>query len=166
MKRTVFRISVLGMIVALGLLAIAHAQRTDSAAPPPPDDSASNPLRNGPAQSPVVYPPDTIGPADTDLPPGRVISAPRATRGQRRQRAPSFRRRASRPGPAATSPRIGRTSGRRKCGNSRRQAKHSIRGTPTHAGHGRPLCFARSAVEWSESSRERRHHSALSPTRH
>ncbi len=72
MKRIVFRISMLGIIVALGLLAIAHAQRTVPDAPP--DDGSSNPLRNGqpqPAASggPANYQADAAGPVDTDVPP-------------------------------------------------------------------------------------------------
>jgi uncharacterized repeat protein (TIGR01451 family) len=72
MKRTVFRISILGMVVALGLLAIAHAQRT--AADAPPDDGSSNPLRNGqpdpaPGGGPPNYRSDGVGPVDTDVPP-------------------------------------------------------------------------------------------------
>ena len=47
MKRIVFRVSVLAIIVALGLLAIAHAQRAGLDAPP--DDGSTNPLRNGAA---------------------------------------------------------------------------------------------------------------------
>ena len=73
MKRIAFRISVLGIIVALGLLAIAHAQRTVSDGPP--DDGASNPLRNAepqPAASvqPANYRADAVGPVDTDVSPG------------------------------------------------------------------------------------------------
>jgi uncharacterized repeat protein (TIGR01451 family) len=72
MKRVVFRISVLGTLVALGLLAIAHAQRT--ATDPLPDDGTSNPLRNGqpqPAasQGPANYQTGGLGPVDTDVPP-------------------------------------------------------------------------------------------------
>ena len=60
------------MIVALGLLAIAHAQRTGADAPP--DDGSSNPLRNG-QPAPVramdlrTIEPMQVGPVDTDLPP-------------------------------------------------------------------------------------------------
>ena len=71
MKRIVFRLSILVLIVALGLLAIAHAQRTGPDGPPyggPP-----NPLRDGapPAASevPVNYRAEATGPVDTDLPP-------------------------------------------------------------------------------------------------
>jgi uncharacterized repeat protein (TIGR01451 family) len=72
MKRIVFRISILGMIVALALLAIAHAQRTGSDAPP--DDGSSNPLRNAqpapaPSDGPANYRNDEVGPVDTGLPP-------------------------------------------------------------------------------------------------
>ncbi len=72
MKRIVFRISVLGTIVGLGLLAIAHAQR--AATDPPPDDG-SNPLRNGQPQPvvnqvPANYPNYAVGPVDTNVPPG------------------------------------------------------------------------------------------------
>ncbi len=73
MKRIVFRVSILATVAALGLLAIAHAQRTGSDAPP--DDGSSNPLRNGqpqPAASepPVSYPAGQVGPVDTDVPAG------------------------------------------------------------------------------------------------
>ena len=72
MKRIVFRFSVLGTIVGLGLLAIAHAQR--AATDPPPDDGA-NPLRNGQPQpvvnrAPANYPNDAVGPVDTNVPQG------------------------------------------------------------------------------------------------
>ena len=72
MKRTVFRISVLGILVALGLLTIAHAQRTGAEAPP--DDGSPNPLRGGqvsPATSSSTggYQGSAIGPVDTDVPP-------------------------------------------------------------------------------------------------
>ncbi len=70
MKRIVFRISLLGIVVALGLLAIAHAQRAVPDAPP--DNGSSNPLRNGqPAAAsevPANYRAD-VGPVDTDVPP-------------------------------------------------------------------------------------------------
>ena len=71
MKRIVFRISILGMVVALGLLAIAHAQRTVPDAPP--DDGPSNPLRDGQphrgGEGPANYRADAVGPVDTDVPP-------------------------------------------------------------------------------------------------
>ena len=72
MKRIVFRLSILGIIVALGLLAIAHAQRTVPDAPP--DDGSSNPLRNGQPQPaandrPADYRADAAGPVDTDVSP-------------------------------------------------------------------------------------------------
>ncbi|MGA2254444.1 MAG: hypothetical protein ABSG53_07275 [Thermoguttaceae bacterium] len=72
MKRTVFRISILGIVVALGLLAIAHAQRTGTEAPP--DDGSPNPLRNGQPQPAVSdatgnYRTEVVGPVDTDVPP-------------------------------------------------------------------------------------------------
>ncbi|MGO9111462.1 MAG: hypothetical protein ACLP9L_19720 [Thermoguttaceae bacterium] len=72
MKRTVFRISILGMLVALGLLAIAHAQRTGSDAPS--DNGSSNPLRDGqgapaPSQGPANYRTDDVGTVDTGAPP-------------------------------------------------------------------------------------------------
>ncbi|MEI8372200.1 MAG: hypothetical protein WCJ35_05100 [Planctomycetota bacterium] len=67
MKRVVFRTSVLGMIVALGLLAIAHAQRTASVAPP---DDGSNPLRRGqPDAAGREGLANQVGPVDTDVPP-------------------------------------------------------------------------------------------------
>src|SRR5580658_2894454 len=71
MKRVVFRVSVLGVIVALGLLAIAHAQRTGSDVPP--DDGSSNPLRGGqpvpgPSDVPANYRTDDAGPADSGPP--------------------------------------------------------------------------------------------------
>jgi len=70
MKRTVFRVSVVGIVVALGLLAIAHAQRTD----PPPDDGPTNPLRNGQPQPATGGGTgnsrnENVGPVDTDVPP-------------------------------------------------------------------------------------------------
>jgi len=59
------------MIIALGLLAIAHAQRTGAVAPP--DNRSSNPLRRG--QSDAVGQEglanrrtDEVGPVDTDVP--------------------------------------------------------------------------------------------------
>ena len=75
MKRTVFRISVLGIIVALGLLAIAHAQRAVPAAPS--NDGTQNPPPNGqmpsgtsysgsPKVVAVNYSGDSAGPGDAD----------------------------------------------------------------------------------------------------
>ncbi len=73
MKRYVFRLSALGIIVALGLLAIAHAQRTGPVAQP--DDGSSNPMRSGQPNPPVADGAadnriDAVGPVDTDMPPG------------------------------------------------------------------------------------------------
>jgi uncharacterized repeat protein (TIGR01451 family) len=68
MKRFSLRISILGTIVALGLLAIAHAQRTG--ADVPPEGGSSNPLRGGQAESAGVERPVNrqVGPVDTDVP--------------------------------------------------------------------------------------------------
>jgi len=69
MKRTVFRISAVGIVVALGLLAIAHAQRSDG----PTDDGSANPLRNGQTQPAATNGTgdnrnNAVGPVDTDVP--------------------------------------------------------------------------------------------------
>jgi len=68
MKRIFFRISVVGAIVALGLLAMAHAQRPVA----PPNDDPSNPLRQA-APAADNPPPDyraaDVGPDDTAPPP-------------------------------------------------------------------------------------------------
>ena len=71
MKRIVFRTAVVGVILALGLLTIAHAQRTDTDAPA--DNGAANPLRNGPPNSAESAASqnrqsDAAGPIDTDIP--------------------------------------------------------------------------------------------------
>jgi uncharacterized repeat protein (TIGR01451 family) len=83
MKRTILRISILGILVALGLLTIAHAQRTGAEASA--DDSSSNPLRGGqtpPATSSGTdsYQSSGLGPVDTDVPPnGNPLRNSRAT---------------------------------------------------------------------------------------
>ena len=143
MKRIVFRLSVLAVVVALGLLAIAHAQRTVPDGPPP-DDGSSNPLRNGqpaPAASeaPANSRADLVGPVDTDVPPRRE-SAPRPPRQERRQCATAIRRRAARSGANAdSSPGRGRAR-RRKCRRPRQHPARFRGRTPAHAGSGRPLC--------------------------
>ena len=101
MKRIVFRISILGMIVALGLLAIAHAQRTVPDAPP--DDGASNPLRNG-SRSPRramdlrTIGPMRWGPSIRTCRRARIRSAAAAVRSDGGVQ-PAVRRRAARSGP-------------------------------------------------------------------
>ena len=87
MKRFVLRASALALILALGLLAIAHGQRAVTGAPA--DDGSSNPLRGGqtnpPPQDQQQYtqngqqsgPQTGIGPVDTDVPPGDNPLRPR-----------------------------------------------------------------------------------------
>jgi uncharacterized repeat protein (TIGR01451 family) len=76
MKRTLFRISVVGAVVGLGLLAIAHAQRP-VADPPAQDDVPPNPARQDPpADNP---PPDyrAAGPGPVDTAPADTAPQPR-----------------------------------------------------------------------------------------
>ncbi len=81
MKRFAFRSLVVGLIVALGLLAIARAQHTGADAPP--DDGSYNPLRGGSPQPaandpPANYPAITVDPAN--LPQGDNPLRPRSFR--------------------------------------------------------------------------------------
>jgi uncharacterized repeat protein (TIGR01451 family) len=68
MKRIFVRVSLLATIIGLGMLAIAHAQRTS------PDDTSPNPLRTRQPQvfradDPGNYRSTDVGPVDTDVPP-------------------------------------------------------------------------------------------------
>ena len=102
MKRTLLRIFVVAVLVGLGMLAIAHAQRP---AMPQQDDGPPNPLRPESSPPPDNRPPNyrdkELGPVDTIPPRDNPLRRRPASEGK--GDSPVFADKNSAPAPSALS---------------------------------------------------------------